>query len=447
MARTGSKMHLLGHMCTGPTSHHLGSWRHPQSDAHLVLDAERYQNLARIYERGLFDGVFFVDFQRLNRFKEDSVGDWVHRGGGLHMLDPMQVLATMALVTRHLGLAATMSTTLNNHYHIARAFATLDHLSKGRAGWNIVTSYDKSEALNHGIGSFPDKNLRYDRADETVEACLALWNGWDEGAMTVDRQAGVFIDPSKIHYVKYEGEMVRTEGALTSPRPPQGHPVFMQAGASERGLRFAGRWAELVFTLQDDKEFMRPFYDKLKSQIVANGRDPASCKVLPAIEVVVGRTMKEAEERAAEVDQYAVPEIAIPGLSEMLSRDLRGVPMDTLLADVAVTDMGVAVPEGAFANTMNVRKDGRGLTIREAAISRVTSWGTPRIVGSPESIVDRMQDMFESKCCDGFIVTCPLSPGSLEHFVDLVVPELQRRGLYRTEYAGSTFRENLMQDD
>jgi alkanesulfonate monooxygenase SsuD/methylene tetrahydromethanopterin reductase-like flavin-dependent oxidoreductase (luciferase family) len=167
---SGSKMHLVGHMCTGPTNHHYGSWRHPESDAHLVFDAERYQTLAKLYERGLFDGIFFVDFQRLALLNENGAGDFVERGGGLHMLDPMQILTAMALATKHLGLATTMSTTLHNHYYIARAFATLDHLSKGRAGWNIVTSFTDEEARNFGWDRLPDKEFRYDRADEVVEA-------------------------------------------------------------------------------------------------------------------------------------------------------------------------------------------------------------------------------------------------------------------------------------
>jgi FMN-dependent oxidoreductase (nitrilotriacetate monooxygenase family) len=430
-------------MCVGPTNHHFGSWRHPESDAHLVCDVERYQNLARLYERGLFDGVFFVDIMRLPSFSAKGAGDWVTRGGGMHMLDPLQVLTAMALVTKHLGLAATMSTTLHNPYHIARAYATLDHLSKGRAGWNIVTSFADEEAANYGLPGLPDKTARYDKADEVLEACMSLWNGWDEGALVVDREAGVFIDPDKIHYVKYEGTSVRTEGALTAPRSPQGHPVFMQAGASERGLKFAGRWAELVFTLQEDKAFMKSFYAELKEQVVAQGRQPGDCKVMPSIEIVVGRTMEEAQERAADVDRFAVPEFAIPGLSRTVQRDLRGVPLDTPLADVLPTEVAGQVPSGALKHVMDLRIDGRGLTIREAAMRQVTAWLTPRIIGTPEMIADTMQDMFESECCDGFVITYPLSPGGLVDFVDLVVPELQRRGIYRREYTGRTFRENL----
>jgi FMN-dependent oxidoreductase (nitrilotriacetate monooxygenase family) len=440
----GSKMHLVGHMCTGPTNHHFGSWRHPDSDAHLVLDAERYQNLARLYERGLFDGVFFVDFQRLAAFSEDGAGDWVERGGGLHMLEPMQVLTAMALATKHLGLAATMSTTLNNHYYIARAFATLDHLSKGRAGWNIVTSFSEQEAANYGLGALPDKDTRYDKADETVEACLALWDGWDEGAMTVDRERGIFIDGAKIRSVKYQGKMVRTEGALTTPRSPQGRPVFMQAGASERGLKFAARWAEMVFTLQEEKSFMQAFYARLKSEVIAHGRHPDSCKIMPSIEVVVGETMEQAEERAASVDRYAMPEFAIPTISALVKRDLKGVSMDTPLADLAEIAIDREVPSGVHANIMSLRKNGRGLTIREAALRQVTAWNTPRIIGTPQTIADQMQDMFETQCCDGFIITYPLSPGGLVNFVDLVIPELQRRGLFREKYTGKTFRDNLM---
>jgi FMN-dependent oxidoreductase (nitrilotriacetate monooxygenase family) len=422
-------------MCIGPTNHHQGSWRHPESDAHRSYDITRYQDLAQIYERGLFDGVFFVDTQYLSK-------PAVEFGSQFHAFDPLLVLTAMALVTRHLGLAATMSTTLHKPYYIARAFATLDHISKGRAGWNIVTSASDNDAKSYGMDQLPPKEVRYDQADQTVEACIALWNSWEEGALKFDRAAGKFGDPDKIHPVKYEGSMVRTEGILTTPRSPQGHPVFMQAGASERGLEFAARWAEAIFVHTQDKRLMQDFYNDFKKRVSDAGRDPNACKVLPSIEVIAGKTQALAEERCATIDSFAQTDMMLKGISHLLGRELSELSPDTPFADIALGPGGPRIT-GSYNNMLKARKDGRGLTLGEIAHLQATTWMSPRLIGSAEMIADNLQDLFESHCCDGFIITNALMPGGLIDFVELVVPELQRRGIYRTEYTGKTFRENL----
>jgi FMN-dependent oxidoreductase (nitrilotriacetate monooxygenase family) len=439
---TKRQIHLVGHVCTGPTNHHNGSWRHPESDADKVFDATRYQNLAMLYEKGLFDGLFIVDTQAISDLKENSRSLAIERGGALYMLDPMQILAIMAVATRHLGLAATMSTSFNHPYRIARTFGTLDHISKGRAGWNIVTSSMDQEARNYGMDQLLDKNLRYDQADQTVEACLQLWRSWDADALKIDRQSGIFADSTKVHYAKYAGSMVKTEGALTMPQSLQGHPVFMQAGASARGLEFASRWAELIFTHQQEKSPMQAFYADVKNRLSLRGRDPRTCAILPSVEVIVGKTLAIAEERASYLDSFALPEMGLGTISMIFCRDLSQVALDTPLADIEPGPKG-PVSAGAYNNVMAIKKDGRGLTLREAAILQATTWWSPRLVGTPEMVVDELQDMFESHCCDGFIITQALSPGGIMEFVGTVVPELQRRGLYRREYTGRTFRENL----
>ena len=437
------QMHLVGHVCTGPTNHHFGSWRHPHSDAHQVLEASRYENIARLYEKGLFDGMFIVDTQFLTDLRKDHPSKVAQWGGQIQMLDPMLVLAVAARVTQHLGLAATISTTLNNAYRIARSLATLDHLSKGRAGWNIVTSAFDQEAQNYGYDHLPSRDERYARADETVEACLELWNSWEPGALRVDRQAGIFADPDRIKYIEYEGTYVRTRGSLTTPHSPQGHPVLMQAGGSERGLAFASRWADCVFTLQQEQSRMQAFYQRLKDQVISHGRSADECVIMPAIEVIVGDSASEAQEHADYLDSLATPEMGLTILAAIMNRDLSGIPLDKPLDQI---DVGPNGPSGigAYENLMGkFAKAGPMPSLGEAALLGATTWWSPRLVGSAEQVADHLQDMFESRCCDGFVVTQALSPGGIGRFVELVVPELQARGVYRDRYYGNTFRDNL----
>jgi FMN-dependent oxidoreductase (nitrilotriacetate monooxygenase family) len=422
--------------------HHNGSWRHPDSDVEGILDIERYERLAQIYERGLFDAVFIVDYQVILDWKENIPSQIVHFGGQMAMLDPLQVLVAMARATKHLGLAATLSTSYNHAYQIARKFATLDHISNGRAGWNIVTSAQPVEAKCMGLERLPDKDQRYDQADQVIEACTQLWESWDEDALIRDRERGRFADPKKVHHVSYNGSLVRTSGALTTPRSPQVRPVFMQAGASDRGRDFAARWAEIIFCQQPDKASLKEFYKDVKHRMAAHGRAPDTCAILPSIAVISGASEAEAQARAADVDRFAIPELGLKAIEVITGRDLSGVPLDTPLDDLESMP-GSVVVTGVYENWKERIKQGSVRTLREAAMIQSTTWSVPRFVGTVKQVVDQMQDLFDSQCCDGFIIAQPLSPGGLIQFVDEVVPELQRRGLYRKKYEGKTFRENL----
>jgi FMN-dependent oxidoreductase (nitrilotriacetate monooxygenase family) len=435
-------MHFVTLMCAGPTVHHNGGWRQPDSDGHMVLDPARYEEIAKISEQGLFDGLFLVDYQFMQGQAQGRDNRVVRHGGSMVMLDPMLLCACMARATKHLGVTATLSTTFFNPYHIARAFASLDHISGGRAGWNIVTSGNPAEARNHGLDGLPERGDRYDFADEVLEACMALWNTWEADALTFDKSAGRFADPAKVRWVKYEGQHVRTEGGLTTPRPPQGWPVLMQAGSSNRGRDFAARWAEVVFTIQQDKPLMQAFYADMKARVAAAGRDPAHCAILPSIDVITGETEADAQAEAERLDAKASVELGLQTLSDLTGVDMFALPRETPMAEVPV-DPERAVSLGLLQNILTIRKDGRGLTIEEAGRLYATTWMAPRLVGPPEAVVDHMQDLFESKACDGFIIGASSTPTGLRRFVELIVPELQRRGLYRTEYAGATFRENL----
>ncbi len=436
------KMHLIMLMCAGPTNHNNGGWRHPDGDGHLVLDSRRYEEIARICEKGFFDGLFLVDYQFTQGQREDGPNLVVRHGGQMVMLDPLQLLATMARVTRHLGLTATLSTSFYPPFHVARAFATLDHLSQGRAGWNIVTSGNPAEAKNFGFDELKVREQRYDYADEVVEACMALWNTWDPQALELDKARGLFADPDKVHYVRYQGAQVRTEGGLTTPRSPQGHPVLMQAGASARGREFAARWAEVVFTVQQKTELMQEFYGDMKARVAAAGRDPHHCAILPAIDVIVGSTEERARAEAHYIDELASVELGLQTLTDLTGVDMFALPRETPLADVPV-DAERTVSIGLYQNALKVRRNGRGLTLGEAAHLYASTWMAPRIVGTATQIADHMQQIFEAGACDGFVLGTSTTPMGLQNFVDLVVPELQARGLFRTGYTGRTFRENL----
>jgi FMN-dependent oxidoreductase (nitrilotriacetate monooxygenase family) len=383
-----------------------------------------------------------VDYQFHQDLREDRPSQVAQYGGQMVMLDPMQVITAMARVTKHIGVTATLSTSFYHAYHIARAFASLDHISGGRAGWNIVTSGNPAEAKNNGMDALKIRESRYDFADEVLEACSALWNTWDADALKFDKAGGHFADPSKLHYVKYEGQEIRVHGGLATPRPPQGHPVLMQAGSSPRGRDFAARWAEVIFTVQQEKRLMQEVYADIKDRVRKRGRNPDHCAILPAIDVIVAETEKKAQAEADYVDSLASVRLGLQTLSDLTGVDMASFPTDTPLADIPV-DAERTVSIGLYQNVLKVRKNGRGLTVGEAGLLYATTWMAPRLVGTPDRIVDQMQDIFETGACDGFVIGTSTMPMGLQNFVDLIVPELQRRGLYRKEYTGATFRENL----
>jgi FMN-dependent oxidoreductase (nitrilotriacetate monooxygenase family) len=435
---TRRQMHLVGFVIAGPTWHHYGSWRHPESDALDALDPARYETISRVLEAGRFDGLFFVDVLTLFDSYAGGFRTNLREAGQMYMMEPTQLLATMARATSHLGLAATMSTTFYPPFHIARAFATLDHISKGRAGWNVVTSAMDREAQNYGSAKIIDPESRYDRADEVLEACFGLWDSWENGALVGDRAHNLYADPDKVHYVNYQGKWISTRGPLTTPRSPQGRPVVMQAGSSSRGRAFAARWAEIIFTLQHAKPDMQAFYRDIKTRMEANDRHPGDCAVLPAVDVVLGETESLAQEQADSINAFASPTLGLAEISNAFGIDLSGYPLDKPLEDMEL--------EQGCRGILDVMLQGtkaRGLTLRDAGRAWAINQMTPQLIGTPTMVADRLQDLFEAECCDGFMICPSVSPGGYIRFVEQVVPELQRRGLFRREYGFATFRENL----
>lgn len=424
------RMRLVAYLKTGPTANHAGGWRHPASALDDIFRPERYEDVARVLEAACFDAAFFADTCGVPDIYKGSYATYLRLGGQISYLDPLTVLPFMMRVTSHLGLGATLSTSFHHPFHLARTLGSLDMLSGGRMAWNVVTSATDFEARNYGGDAIPPKELRYDRGDEVLEACFALWDGWDADAFVMDREAGVFIDPDKVRYADYKGKYVSSRGPLPVPRSPQGRPVIMQAGASPRGREFAVKWAELIFSTPAAKEDAQTYYADIKHRLSQGGRPPESCAVLPATAIVVGETESIAQEKAAYLNELINPELVLAANSNTIGVDL-GAPQ----ADgKASSNQGI---QGA-RERIEARAAKEGISFAEAA-------RRPRnlMIGTPEGVADQMEDWFRNQACDGFVLWPTHSPGMFEDFARLVVPVLRKRGLIQTEYAASTLRANL----
>jgi FMN-dependent oxidoreductase (nitrilotriacetate monooxygenase family) len=432
-------MSLVGFMQAGSTTVYAGSWRHPATE-HGFLDAGYYQKLGRTLEEGCFDMMFFDDRLAMPGIYGGSVADAVRLGARPVKLDLSIVLGTVAAATRHIGLGATYSTTYYTPFHVARTFATLDHLSGGRAAWNVVTSVNDSEAQNYGFKEVIGHDERYDRADEFLEATTGLWDTWEDDALVLDREAGYFADPDKVHELHYEGKWYSTRGPLTVPRTPQGRPVLLQAGSSGRGRDFAARWAELIFTGDPGLDVAKAHYADQKERIGAGGRDPQAVKMLPMAYTVLGESRAHAEEREQLfLNELVDPQASLTLLSELMNFDFSPYPLDTPITDELIENVS-----GIRGLVQNLRKHiGGDITLADLAGHRATLLQGPRFVGTATEVADQMQEWVEANACDGFVIAATHSPGAYEDVVRLVVPELQRRGAFRTRYSGSTLRDTL----
>ena len=425
------RMRLVAYLKTGPTANHSGGWRHPAAVVNDIFEPERYEKIAMLLEEARFDAAFFADAVGIPDIHGGSFETYLGLGGQISFLDPMAVLPYMMRVTKHLGLGATLSTTFNHPFHLARILGSMDVLSGGRMCWNIVTSAQDYEARNYGGPGIPPRDERYDRADEVVEACCALWNSWDAGAFVMDKASGQFVDTSKVRYANYTGKHVSTKGPLPTPRSPQGRPVFMQAGSSNRGREFATRWAEVIFNTPSAKEDAQAYYADMKKRLGDDGRDPDGCAILPAIALVVAETRSLAEEKAAYLAELTKPELVLAGNSNTL-----GIDFTKPLPDGASPSSNQGI-QGSL-DRVKARAASEGISLAQAA-----SKSRKLLVGSPDDIADQMQDWFESRACDGFVLWPTISPGMFEDFGRMVVPVLQRRGLVQREYAHATLRDNL----
>lgn len=433
------QMTLVAFLQAQNCTNFAASWRHPDSWTNSY-SPEFYQHIAKVLEAGKFQLGFFDDRLAMPDMLGGNHEHTVEGGIRCVKMDPVTVLMTMGMVTERLGLGSTYSTTYYEPFHVARVFQTLDLMSKGRAGWNIVTSLNDGEAMNMGRGEVIEHDLRYDRADEFMEIVLGHWNAWEDDAILNDKANNRFADPKKIHRLDYQGQYYASRGPFTVPRSPQGHPVLIQAGQSGRGQRFAARWAELVFVAYPTIEAGRTEYAAFKENIAAHGRDPDMVKVAALAHCVSAATRAEAEDKRALIDTLPTDLDQLSLLSEALNFDFasRGIdePLGTEELDGMQGIQGIRdrVLQASGKTNPTPREfmtfSGRGLLHRP--------W-----VGSGKDVADIMEEWFTTGACDGFVVAATHVPGAYEDFVKFVVPELQKRGIFQKDYAGATLRENL----
>jgi FMN-dependent oxidoreductase (nitrilotriacetate monooxygenase family) len=440
-AREGKQrkpIHLAAHF---PGVNNTTVWSEPESGSQIDFDS--FVHLAQTAERGNFDFFFLAEGLRLRE----------HRGR-IHDLDVVgrpdtfTVLAALAAVTDRLGLTGTINTTFNEPFEVARQFATLDHLSDGRAGWNIVTSSDAFTGENFRRGGFLDHSDRYKRAEEFVNVAREFWDSWATDAVLADRENGIYVDPDGIRVVEHRGPQFDVRGVSTLPRGPQGHPVLLQAGDSADGRAFLAKYADAAFTMHSSLAAGQAYYTDVKAQAASYGRDPDRLKVFPAATFVLGDTAKEAADKAHHIRRKQVsPQTAIAMLEQVWQRDLSGYDPDGPLPDVEPAD-DPTVSQGrvrhgdpkAVAAAWRERAQADNLSIRELVIA-VTS--RQQFVGTPAEVADEIDLHVQSDACDGFILVPHLTPHGLDEFVDRVVPLLQERGSFRTEYSGYTLRDHL----
>lgn len=419
--------------------YHLGAWRLPDAIPELDLGIEHYVRAAQLAEAAKLDAIFFEDQAAVRRSNDILAGDTYGAANprSIHF-DPTMVLPALAMTTTRLGLAATSTTTFNDPFNLARRFSTLDHLSHGRAGWNLVTSFNEDEAQNFGLDAHVEHDKRYERASEFIDVVTGLWDGWEADAITRDKESGTYFDVDKMHFLHHEGEHFRVRGPLTTGRSPQVRPVVFQAGASEPGRALAARTADVVFTLQSSIEGGKAFRDDIRARAAAFGRDPDTIKILVGMTPIVGATDAEAEALAAEMMALIPDDLALSNLKPLAG----GV-------DFTQFDLDAPVPELPESNAGKSHRDAimaisrdRGLSVIETA--RYFAEGSYcKMIGSPASIADTMQAWMEADACDGFLAVPTHFPTGVEAFTEQVVPELQRRGVFRSEYEGTTLREHL----
>jgi FMN-dependent oxidoreductase (nitrilotriacetate monooxygenase family) len=360
------------------------------------------------------------------------------RSATVTSFDPLTLLPALATVTEHLGLIATASTTYNEPYHIARKFASLDHISGGRAGWNVVTSANPREALNFGREEHVEHGERYRRAREFIDVVTGLWDSWADDAFIRDVEAGVYFDPAKMHILGHKGRYFSVRGPLNIARPIQGWPVIVQAGASEAGRQLAAETAEVIFSGHNNLTDAQRFYADVKSRMQAYGRSPDHLKILPGAFIVVGDTLAAARAKKARLDSLVHPDSGVATLSVLLGHDVSRLDLDGPLPDIPESNAS----KSSWQKLIDMAKRDN-MTVRQLAQIVGGSFGTLEMIGTPTLIADQMEEWLATEACDGFNVMFPYLPGGLDDFVDHVVPELQRRGLFRHEYEGKTLRDNL----
>jgi FMN-dependent oxidoreductase (nitrilotriacetate monooxygenase family) len=414
--------------------HHEASWRHPAASPLPLTDIRYYRDVAQRAEAGLFDSIFLADQLALDGDVGRSGRSW---------LEPITVLAALATSTARVGLIATASTTYTEPFNLARQFASIDHMSGGRAGWNIVTSWLAAAARNYGGTTQVSHADRYARGEEFVQVVKALWDSWADDAVIDDRAGGQYARPDRIRPINHEGEFYKVAGPLNMPRVPQGRPVFVQAGSSDTGRRFAARHAEAVFTAQMEKATAQAFYADLKALAAAEGRDIDQVLILPGLSPLIAGTEAEAQRQARELNDLTDPEVGRKRLSGRFGgHDFSHLPLDKPLAPEDFPDPSTVEAARSRTEVIVGLVKREKPTLRQLLAYLAGARGHYTTAGTPEQIADLMENWFEERAADGFNVMPPVLPAMLDVFVDEVIPLLQKRGLFRTAYEGETLRDH-----
>ena len=426
-------------LLTHPTGNHVASWLHPRSQIDAGSNFRHYVEMAQTAERGNFDFMFLADALAVRGGDLDALSRWPQY---MAYFEPTTLLAGIAAMTQRLGLVATATTSYNEPYNVARRFASLDHISGGRAGWNVVTSSNQDEAMNFGRKEHLSHADRYARAREFYDVVCKLWDSWDDEAFVRDRARARYFDPRALHVPHHRGVHFEVRGPLNISRPPQGHPVIAQAGSSETGQAFAGYCAEIVFAPLHTLESARKLSDSLAGQALAHGRTRQDMRITPGLNVIVGETLEEARAKQAYLQSLVHPSVGLSLLSNALGGvDLRDCDIDRPLPEDIIPETTNA-SQGTLAHTVEMsRRENK--TIRQLYLEYAGARGQRTIVGTPSTVADEMQEWFESAAIDGFLIQPSVSPIDLDAFVDLVVPELDRRGLLQDRQAGGSLRERL----
>jgi FMN-dependent oxidoreductase (nitrilotriacetate monooxygenase family) len=437
LARTHKDKLRLG-LFINPTGHHQAAWRSRDSQADASVNLQHYIDITKRAEAAKMDAIFLADNQGMRGGPPEVVGRVAQYVAGF---EPLTLLSALVPVTSRIGLISTASTTYNYPYQIARKFASLDHLSAGRSGWNIVTSGTATrEAENFGTQEHPEHDLRYERAAEFVEVCRGLWDSWDDDAFVRDKDRGIFSDMSKLHVLNHHGKFFDVRGPLNVPRCPQGYPLHVQAGTSSTGKDFAARYAEMMFVSAQSIGNAQALYFDVKARAEQFGRNPDHIKIMPGLALTVGRTESEAREKFEELQSL----LTLPVALNMLSMRMNGADLSVYDIDKPFPDDIVIPPQSRSGFEVMVDRSRReNLSIRELAIKTAGSLAGLTIYGSASQLADLMEEWFRKDGCDGFNLQPSTFPGGLEDVVTLLIPELQRRGLFRTEYEGRTLRDHL----
>ena len=430
-------MHLLA--IPNMIGAHLGGWRHATTYDDPVMNLPRMIEYAQLAERGKLDGLFLADGNGVRDMDKPALFAANFPSARPGVFDPVVLMTALAGHTQRIGLVCTATTTFDEPWFVARRFASLDHVSGGRAGWNAVTASNAGDALNFSHAQPVGREQRYARAEEFIDVVRGLWDSWADDAFVQDKASGRFLDPARVRRLDHAGRHFTVAGPLNVPRTPQGQPVVFTAGQSDAGKELAARHADAMFAAGDSKDTCAAEYADLRGRMVRHGRDLASLRFIPGLTVFAGQSAAEADALYEELNALIPPALGVDYLSKIVTQDLSGLPLEAPMPELADQVVGSSTVRTLVVRQIRERR----MTVGEAARMVVRDFGTPVVKGSATEVADVLEDWYCGGACDGFVLTFPVVPLGLQNFVDLVVPELQRRGLFRREYEGTTLRDHL----